>query len=65
MVLIIGACLIVLGIIGGLTALFRMDTGPDWLTSIAMGMAYLLIPGIVVFLIGLGMWLSHPHTMHF
>jgi len=54
------------GIAGGLYALFTMDSGGiGWLRAVAVGGVYLLAPGVVVFLIGLGIWLGHPHTIHF
>ena len=66
MVLIIGACIIAAGIAGGLHLLFTMDTGgPGWLRALATIGVYMLAPGVVVFLIGLGMWLGHPHVIHY
>lgn len=66
-VLIIGLCMTAGGIAGGLHLLFSGfgEGGPGWLHAIAAGLSYLLIPGLIVALIGLGMWLAHPHVIHF
>lgn len=66
-VLIIGLCMTAGGIAGGLHLLFTVDTGwgPGWLRALSTLAMYLLIPGLIVALIGLGMWLAHPHVIHF
>jgi hypothetical protein len=65
MVLLIGACLLAAGIIGALTVVFTFDSGPDWLSLTGIFATWLLIPGIILTLVGLGMFLGHPHIWRF
>lgn len=64
MVFLIGVGLLVTGVIGAVIAFGTMDSGPEWLSAIAGLASWLTVPGIILTLVGLGIWLGHPHVIH-
>lgn len=67
MVLLIGLGLLALGIVSGVAAVLQFDDSPVlWFRGLCF---ILVVPcvtcGVVGTLVGLGIWLGHPHTLHF
>jgi hypothetical protein len=68
MIALIGAGMIVAGFFAAMILLADIDGGlgmPEIVHGILTPIVGLLPTGCVVFLIGLGIWLAHPHVWRF
>jgi hypothetical protein len=69
MEMIPGVAFIAAGLLAGLFAIFTIDYVPrglGWLSALcAFACVPLLVLGIIAFLVGLGLWLGHPHVWRF
>jgi hypothetical protein len=67
MVLLIGLGLLVAWFIFGTGALMQFDDSPwPWFRNLCFILVWpCLIGGVVFTLVGFGIWIAHPHTVHF
>lgn len=65
MLMLIGIIAALLGIFSFLTAFGSIDSGPEWKSIFGPIGYFLFFGGLATFLIGVGAFFSHPHTLHF